>query len=449
MKTSFILMDYQNQPVDPELIVKKIAEFAKVIGGKAYGHWSKYPATMFTFLKYGIELIEMPEDGFSNKKGNDIKLAVDTIESMFMFPHIESYVLVTGDADFLPLVRKLKTYGKSVIVISRSKTTSADMQLAADMYIPYEDIVKNESIVDIDTFDDLVEEIIRKTDEKNLSPDEAIVKRIITGIGVDYSKFRYTSMNAFVEDILKAIKCRLMNSDEVSEYEENYMRFMERLIVTSITPVDYKSLESTAISRHPWISSNSRTSLKDLIKNMIESKRLIKTDSGILKVPAPRRWEIKYEKLLPYPEYRNNFVNMTFKSFAEKKSNTIYEVLHQAKDSLGLTNKAISSFGIALKFSGMFLGKDGSDYVSIKTPVIIKGSFEQLKASMDTFYIKRILKDEDIHSQDIKYVSEYVFDNQDEKTCISLLKELIQKNEVVFEKPFYKYIRRTQNNEEN
>jgi hypothetical protein len=140
---------------------------------------------------------------------------------------------------------------------------------------------------------------------------------------------------------------------------------------------------------------------------------------------------------------------MTFKSFAEKKSNTIYEVLHQAKDSLGLTNKAISSFGIALKFSGMFLGKDGSDYVSIKTPVIIKGSFEQLKASMDTFYIKRILKDEDIHSQDIKYVSEYVFDNQDEKTCISLLKELIQKNEVVFEKPFYKYIRRTQNNEEN
>jgi hypothetical protein len=66
---------------------------------------------------------------------------------------------------------------------------------------------------------------------------------------------------------------------------------------------------------------------------------------------------------------------------------------------------------------------------------------------MDTFYIKRILKDEDIHSQDIKYVSEYVFDNQDEKTCISLLKELIQKNEVIFEKPFYKYIRRTQNNE--
>jgi uncharacterized protein (TIGR00288 family) len=58
----------------------------------------------------------MPEEGL-NKKGNDIKLAVYAMELMFNLPHIEIYAIITGDADFLPLVRKLKNYGNSVIVI--------------------------------------------------------------------------------------------------------------------------------------------------------------------------------------------------------------------------------------------------------------------------------------------------------------------------------------------
>ena len=439
IKNTFIFMDYQNQPVDPELIVQKIEEFGKMVGGKAYGHWSKYPATMFSFSRHGIELIERPEDGFANKKGNDIKLAVDAIETMFSLPHIEIFILVTGDADFVPLIKKLRTYGKDVVVISRSKNTSIDMQMSADSYIPYEEIVKSEKIDSTDTFEDIVDEVTRIMEEKNLTPDENIIKRILTGIKVNYINLGYNTFSSFVEDIQKRITSTLFADEELSEYEENYMRFLERLIVMKKIPLTVEKLEKIASSRHQWITKNSKYSLKNFIENMIESNKIKKNSLGILKVPAPRRWEIRYEKILPYPEIRGKFAKFIFNLFENKKVSNISEALHISKEKLNLSNKIIGSFGMALKFSGLFRGKDGSDYVSLKTPVRLIGDFEEFKEVLDTFFIKRILKDEDIHEKSLAKISKYVYNKEDIKYAKNGLKYLMSKKEVRYEKPFYKY----------
>ncbi|MDN5341675.1 MAG: hypothetical protein PWP28_550 [Oceanotoga sp.] len=434
-------MDYQNQPVDPELVVQKLEEHGKLVGGKAYGHWSKYPATMFSFSRHGIELIEMPEDGFGNKKGNDIKLAVDAIETMFSLPHIETFVLVTGDADFVPLVKKLRTYGKTVYVIGRSKNTSPDMQFAADTYIPYEEIVKSEKVNSTDSFEDLVDEMIRIMDEKSLQPDETVVKRIVTGMGVYYGNFGYKTMGDFVEGLLKNIRKKMFKeSYEYSEYEENYMRFLERLVATSNTPFDVEKLEKIAKSRHQWISKNSNLdSLENFIQNMIGSGKLKETKDKFLYVPAPRRWEIKYDKILPYPELRAEFGKHVYELFMKRKVSTISEALHVSKENLNLTNKVIGSFGIALKFSGMFIGKDGSDYVSLKTPVKLNGTYEEFKLTLDTFYVKRILKDENINEGQLDKVSIHVFNDKDHEKTKKVLDFMIKTKDVFYEKPYYKY----------
>lgn len=440
MKNTFIFMDYQNQPVDPELIVEKIEENGKVVGGKAYGHWSKYPATMFSFSRHGIELIEMPEDGFGNKKGNDIKLAVDAMETMFSLTHIENFVLVTGDADFVPLVKKLRTYGKSVTVISRSQNTSSDMQLSADYYIPYEEIVKSEKITSTDSFEDVVEEIMKIIDEKSLNPDEVIVRRIITGMNINYSNFGYKSLNSFTEAVINSVKKNIiLENNELSEYEENYMRFLERLTVQTFPPLNAEQLEEMANSRHQWIIKNTKIPLKKFIENIVMTGKLKTGPNETLYVPAPRRWEIKHEKILPYPEYRDKFSKYVFDIFTEKKVSTISDALHKAKDDINLSNKIIGSFGMALKFSGMFRGKDGSDYVSLKTPVTLIGSYEEFKTSIDNFYLKRILKEENIDQDNLKYASVYLFNTENTEEIVKCLNYLVTKKEVYRKENTFQY----------
>lgn len=434
-------MDYQNQPVDPELIIEKIKEWGKIVGGKAYAHWSKYPATMFSFSRHGIELIEMPEDGFENKKGNDIKLAIDAIETMFSLPHIDVFVLVTGDADFVPLVKKLRIYGKEVIVVSRSKNTSKEMELSADVFIPYEDIVKSEKIEDKDSIEDVVDEIIRIIEEHQYNDvNESIIKRIVTGMKIDYRNFGFNSYNDFIEHLIKEIRNELYSKNgEYSEYEENYMRYIERLLATSLIPLKLEQLVEKAHEKNPWISKNSKYSLKELILKMIEEKRLWKNSKGYILVPIPRRWEIKHEKILPYPEHRDKFIEYVYNIFKEQKVNSIIEAIHKAKKELNLTNKVVGSFGIALKFSGKFIGKDGSDYVSMKTPVYLNADFNEFKLAVESFYLKSILKDEDIHEKNLPIVSKYIYNSENTKRLEEILSYLMNLQEVFHVKPYYKY----------
>jgi len=441
MNNVFIFMDYQNQPVDPDLIVKKIEESGKILGGKAYGHWSKYPATMFSFSRHGIELIEMPEDGLGNKKGNDIKLAVDAIETMFSLQHISSFVLVTGDADFVPLVKKLRMYGKTVFVIGRSKNTSSDMQLSADLYIPYEEIVKSEKINSNDSFEDIVDEVVEIIEDKNLIAEDNVVRRILNGMNANYQNIGYKSFNYFFEDVKTSVKRKTLKSlSELSEYEENYMRFLERIVANTHLQLNISTLEKIAESRHQWIAKNSsKESLKLFIENMILNGKLIKNQKNFLYVPAPKRWEIKYEKTSPYPEIRDKFVESIYNLFKENNVYTISEALHKSKDSLNLTNKVLGSFGMALKFSGMFLGEDGSDYVSLKTPVKLIYPLEEFRSAIEMFYLKKILKDEIIHEDLLNKISLFIYDSENTDKTLNLLNYLIKIKDVYYEKPYYKY----------
>lgn len=82
---------------------------------------------------------------------------------------------------------------------------------------------------------------------------------------------------------------------------------------------------------------------------------------------------------------------------------------------------------MALKFSGMFRGKDGSDYVSLKTPVTLIGSYEEFKTSIDNFYLKRILKEENIDQDNLKYASVYLFNTENTEEIVKCLNYLVTK----------------------
>jgi hypothetical protein len=88
----------------------------------------------------GVQLIEIPERGMSGKNFADVKLCVDSMELCYAKEHIDTFVIVSGDSDFTPLVSKLKENGKTVIGVGMRQSTSDLLSSACDEFIYYEDL---------------------------------------------------------------------------------------------------------------------------------------------------------------------------------------------------------------------------------------------------------------------------------------------------------------------
>jgi len=88
----------------------------------------------------GIELMEIPERGVTGKNSADIRLCVDAMELSYTKEHIDTFVVVSGDSDFTPLVSKLKENGRTVIGLGMKDSTSDLLAANCDEFIYYEDL---------------------------------------------------------------------------------------------------------------------------------------------------------------------------------------------------------------------------------------------------------------------------------------------------------------------
>src|SRR5258708_32652788 len=89
-----------------------------------------------------IELIEIPRRGMTGKNSADIRLVVDAMDPAYSKDHIDTFVIVSGDSDFSPLVSKLKENGKHVIGLGMQESTSDLLRDNCDEFIYYEDLGK-------------------------------------------------------------------------------------------------------------------------------------------------------------------------------------------------------------------------------------------------------------------------------------------------------------------
>jgi len=90
----------------------------------------------------GIQMMEIPERGMTGKNYADIQLSVDALDLCYSKEHIDTFVIVSGDSDFTPLVSKLKENGKSVIGVGMKDSTSDLLAANCDEFLYYEDIIK-------------------------------------------------------------------------------------------------------------------------------------------------------------------------------------------------------------------------------------------------------------------------------------------------------------------
>jgi uncharacterized protein (TIGR00288 family) len=130
------------QRFDIKLLLQRILEKGKIIVKKAYADWHYYKEHMSPLHEAAIELIEIPMPKISGKNSADIKLVVDAMDLCYSKEHIDTFVIVSGDSDFSPLVSKLRENNKRVIGIGMKNSSSRLLIGNCDEFIFYDDIIR-------------------------------------------------------------------------------------------------------------------------------------------------------------------------------------------------------------------------------------------------------------------------------------------------------------------
>ena len=125
---------------DITLVLERLLEKGKIIVKKAYADWERYSDYKRPFHEAAIELIDIPQKFYSGKNSADIKMVVDAMDLSYAKEHLDTFVILSGDSDFSPLVSKLKENNKYVIGVGVKNSSSNLLVDNCDEFIYYEDV---------------------------------------------------------------------------------------------------------------------------------------------------------------------------------------------------------------------------------------------------------------------------------------------------------------------
>jgi uncharacterized protein (TIGR00288 family) len=123
-------------------VLERLVEKGKIVAKKAYADWSRFANYTAPLHESAIELVEIPRRAQTGKNSADIHLCVDAMDLAANKEHIDTFVIVSGDSDFSPLVSKLKENGKHVIGLGMAESTSELLRDNCDEFIYYDDLGK-------------------------------------------------------------------------------------------------------------------------------------------------------------------------------------------------------------------------------------------------------------------------------------------------------------------
>jgi uncharacterized LabA/DUF88 family protein len=129
---------------DVGAVLEAIKEHGEIITKVAYGDWKRAGEYGRAMSNHAVRLVQRVMTPGGDKNGADINLALDALEMAFTHSHINAFVIVGGDSDFITLVEKLKQYDRKVFVVGGRAFTSQVMQKNCTQFIAYENIAPNQ-----------------------------------------------------------------------------------------------------------------------------------------------------------------------------------------------------------------------------------------------------------------------------------------------------------------
>jgi len=130
-----------NRNFDVGTVLEAIKEKGQVITKIAYGDWKRAEDYSRAMTQHAVQMVQRNLTPGGDKNGADIALALDALETAFTRDHINAFVIVGGDSDFIALVEKLKQYDKTVFVVGGRAFTSVILQKNCHEFISYENLI--------------------------------------------------------------------------------------------------------------------------------------------------------------------------------------------------------------------------------------------------------------------------------------------------------------------
>jgi uncharacterized protein (TIGR00288 family) len=126
-------------------VLEKLLLRGNIVVKKAYCDWSRYKEFKEPMHEASFELIDIPHVRQSGKNSADIRMVVDALDLCYTKEHVDTFVIVSGDSDFSPLVSKLRENNKTVVAVGVKNSTSDLLIANCDDFIYYDDLVKREA----------------------------------------------------------------------------------------------------------------------------------------------------------------------------------------------------------------------------------------------------------------------------------------------------------------
>jgi uncharacterized LabA/DUF88 family protein len=229
-----------NTQFDIGVVLEALRERGDVVSKIAYSDWSRGGDYSRALTQHATKLVQRNLTPGGDKNGADINLALDALEMAFTHPHINAYVIVGGDSDFITLVEKLKQYDKQIFVVGGRSFTSYVMQRNCHEFIAYENLIGSSrrgsgdrggrqtgssAQTPIDQVVPLVRRALKILSDREVSPQLGLLKSTLLQLDSTFSERTYgvSSFRDFADKLAAAghVTVREMGRNVVVELSDN------------------------------------------------------------------------------------------------------------------------------------------------------------------------------------------------------------------------------------
>ena len=219
---------------DVEALMQRVKDKGRILLARSYADWGRFSRFKQSLLGQNVTMYELTSHGMNDKNRADIAMVVDALELAFTRDYIDTFVVVSGDSDFTPMVLKMRELNKRVIGIGTRRSTSRLLVQACDEFIFYESIVSKKTIQrprpssrskgELMTLDNafvLLEDAIAGLQRENPdSPLASVVKSAMRRKSPDFSEsdLGFSSFARFLDSARKAGKVETTRDQKSGGY---------------------------------------------------------------------------------------------------------------------------------------------------------------------------------------------------------------------------------------
>jgi uncharacterized LabA/DUF88 family protein len=277
-----------NRNFDVGTVLEAIKEKGEVITKIAYGDWKRAEDYSRAMTQHAVQMVQRNLTPGGDKNGADIALALDALETAFTRNHINAFVIVGGDSDFIALVEKLKQYDKTVFVVGGRAFTSVILQKNCHEFISYENLIGIQSAPrrstgkaqvsgtsTLDTALPLVRRALKILSDREVSPQLGLLKSTLLQLDSTFSErdFGVGSFRDFIQKLADAGHVHLKQVDrsllvELTEIKEDAKEEPGEIIRAAAVPVSPEiSIPAELPPAAPLQASEATKVLEELLRD--------------------------------------------------------------------------------------------------------------------------------------------------------------------------------------